>query len=152
MLSNLSLLGLWSLFSVALFFGVMVVRGFTPRAVKQGDGTTYRLSAGITLVVVAYLARSFYWDVTPSFLGGVFPGVWAVWYGWTGLAVNVVFTLVFLRGLYHLLVLLWLLIPLTDRGGWSVWTAAFYPDHNLFGGFINRLRFPRRGKRGGRND
>jgi hypothetical protein len=149
MLSDVSL---WSLFGISLLFGVMVVRGFTPHAVRKRDGTTFRLSAGITLVVTAYLARSFYWEITPALLRGFYPGVWALWFGWTGLAVNVVFTLVFLRGLYHLLVLLWLLIPLTDRGGWSVWTAAFYPDHNLFGGFINRLRLPRRGKRGGRND
>ncbi|MEI4262805.1 hypothetical protein [Roseovarius sp. D0-M9] len=135
----------------SLVGGLMVVRGFTPHSVERGQSTTFRLSAGITLVVIAYLARSFYWEITPSVMRGFFPGLWPLWFGWTGTAVNVLFSLVFLRGLYHFLVLLWLLIPLRERGDWSVWSAAFYPDHNIFSGIVGFLRRKPRGRKGRRS-
>jgi len=129
-------------FLVSLCTGVMVIRGFTPHAVERKQSTTFRLSAGVTLVVLAYVARAFYWGVVPLVVGAFDPAAWGAWFEVSGLTINVVFSLIFLRGLYHFLVLLWLLIPHADRGDWSIWTAPFYPEHSIFKGLVRFLRFP----------
>lgn len=129
-------------FLVSICTGAMVIRGFTPHAIERRQSTTFRLSAGITLVVLAYVARAFYWGVVPLLFGAFDPGAWDAWFEVSGLTINVFFSLVFLRGLHHLLVLLWLLIPKEDRAEWSIWTAPFYPDYSIFKGLVRFLRFP----------
>ena len=140
------------IFALSLLTGWMVIRGFTPHAVERKNSTTFRLSAGITLVVLASIARGFYWGVMPLFVAVVDPAAWAAWIGWSGLSVNVIFSLVFLRGLFPFLVLLWLLFPAADRAGYSIWSAPFYPEHSIFYGLVRFLRFPGKANRGGGND
>ncbi|WPZ28958.1 hypothetical protein T8A63_15190 [Sulfitobacter sp. OXR-159] len=135
-----------------LVLAYMVVRGFTPHAFHRDQSPTYRLSVGIALVVVSYVARSIYWEFTPLVIRSLDPSWWSLWFGMTGTAVNIVFSLIFLRGLYHLLVLLWLLIPARERRNWSIWQAPWFPDHNAFTRTVAQLRRRVGAKRGGRND
>jgi hypothetical protein len=121
---------------VGLALAAMIVRGLLPHSFVKAEGPTYRLSAGINLIILAYVARSIYWEWLPLFL----LDYWPVWYGMTGLAVNLIFSALFIRGLLHLLVLLWLLIPVEDRLLWSVWGAPWYPNHNPFTRFTVTLR------------
>mgnify|MGYP003644715735 CR=1 FL=1 len=129
---------------------VMIFRGLLPHSLVKTEGPTYRLSAGINLIIVAYVARSFYWEVVPVALRFVHPSAWASWYGYTGLAINMLFSLLFIRGLSHLLILLWLLIPSEDRKDWTIWSAPWYPNHNYFTRLSQRLRLRWRSKSGQR--
>mgnify|MGYP003112524363 FL=1 len=133
-----------------LVLAYMIVRGFMPHAAQRDRSPTYRLSAGVALVVASYIARAVYWELTPLVIRSLDPAWWSLWFGWSGKAVNIVFSLIFLRGLYHLLVLLWLLIPHQERRYWSIWQAPFYPDHNAFTRAVAQLRRRVGEKRGGR--
>lgn len=146
--------------TIGLLASVLIIRGFAPyalggRKMRDADGvvaTTYRLSAGVALVICAYATRTIYWDVVPDILRWLGDGVWARWYDATGTAVNILFGAIFLRGIYHFAVLLWLLIPDEDRAGWSVLTAAWYPRHNAWtravGAWRDKLVSRRKGEDG----
>ena len=135
---------------VSVVLAGMIFRGLLPHSLIKSEGPTYRLSAGINFMLAAYIARSFYWEVVPVALRFVHPSAWISWYGYTGLAINMIFSLLFLRGLSHLLVLLWLLIPNEDRNEWTLWTAPWYPNHNFFTRLSDRLRIHWRAKSGPR--
>ncbi|MGX9855791.1 hypothetical protein ACR03S_10180 [Limimaricola variabilis] len=120
----------------------MILRGFwAGHRARSAMGATYRLSAGVFLIVTAYVARSLYWEFAPLIATGlVAPGAWAEWFALTGTAINAAFSAVFLRGLYHLLVLLWLLIPREERVNWSLLEAPWYPDRAAFSRAVLALR------------
>lgn len=131
----------------------LILRGFGSHRTRDDLSATYRLSAGVVLIVIAYLARSLYWEFAPLvFAGLASPGAWAEWFALTGTAVNVVFSAVFLRGLYHLLVLLWLLIPRDERADWSLLEAPWYPDRAAFTRAVQALRFRWRSREKGDDD
>ncbi|WP_334061723.1 hypothetical protein [Limimaricola cinnabarinus] len=115
----------------------LILRGvWTGHRSRGGLSATYRLSAGVFLVVSAYVARSLYWEFAPLAAAGA----WSDWFAITGTAINAVFSAIFLRGLYHLLVLLWLLIPLEERPDWSLLEAPWYPDRAAFARAVQALR------------
>lgn len=146
------------LFAVALSAlgiasGSLILRGFGSHRARDDLSATYRLSAGVVLIVTAYLARSLYWEFAPVIAAGLIaPGAWATWFALTGTAVNVAFSAVFLRGLYHLLVLLWLLIPREERASWSLLEAPWYPDRAAFARAVFALRHRWRARQEGDDD
>jgi hypothetical protein len=142
----------YALFILTLGAGLCVIRGFTPHAMVKDEDVTYRLSAGISLVIIAYVARGFYWGVAPAIVNVAGPSLWDRWYEMTGTSVNLLFTAVMLRGLFHLLVLLLLLIPEEERGNWSIWSAPFYPTGRIVirtADLRARIRKPKPGKDAG---
>lgn len=119
----------------------LILRGFWEHRGRDDLSPTYRLSAGVMLIVTAYLARSLYWEFAPLILSGASsPDAWTEWFALTGTAINVAFSAVFLRGLYHLLVLLWLLIDEDKRSDWSLLEAPWYPDRAAFARAVQALR------------
>ena len=127
----------------------LILRGvWTGHRSRGGLSATYRLSAGVFLVVSAYVARSLYWEFAPLAAAGV----WSDWFAITGTAINAVFSAIFLRGLYHLLVLLWLLIPLEERPDWSLLEAPWYPDRAAFARAVQALRLRWRSPSNGDDD
>lgn len=127
--------------ALGVALAAMILRGFWDgRRVRSVMSPTYRLSAGVFLVVTAYVARSLYWEFAPLVAAGVRPGAWTDWFAITGTAINAAFSAVFLRGLYHLLVLLWLLIPREERADWSLLEAPWYPDRAAFTRAVQALR------------
>lgn len=113
---------IWGPKALAVVIAALVGRGLVAHLGGGRDDATNRLAAGLLLVFLAFALRSGF-VIARGVMG---------WIGGHSIAFNFAADLLFVWGVWNLLVLLWLLIPIEERGRWSVWTAPFYPKRWMF--------------------
>lgn len=88
------------------------------RVLTNERGTVFHLAASISLVLLAYVMRTLYWDALPMdmWLKDVY-----------GRQINVTFDAIALWGAMHGHVAIYRMIPQPERDNWTIWTAWAYP-------------------------
>lgn len=104
----------------------LVLRGIWPMLRASDDDAMPHLFRGIALLILTVILRALWWDVVPVLVHQPLLGELRAMIGgrpganFVIIAIGILAALSILRGL-------WRLIPSDERGGWSIWTAPFYP-------------------------
>lgn len=116
---------------VSFIMSLLVLRGFIPYLLSSHDGRhnsdlVRHLSLGVSLMFLAALARLTYYDMWRT-AGAYFHWIDAQQLNSTSQAANTLFNLGVGWAAYFALLFLLHAIPASDRGGYNILTAPFYP-------------------------
>ena len=116
---------------------LMGVRGLFPHLTQPRRVEAYHLAMAFVLCLLGGAGRTVYWDLVRTVLS---PEAWiALRDTFGGVQANVFWNLILIWAGLHLLKLLHLLIPLSERSNYSMWTAWNFPVH--LGRVLCVLRF-----------
>jgi len=103
------------------------VRGLAPHLFQPRRREAFHLAMAFVLVLIGGAGRTIYWDLLRTVVG---PEQWSYirdFFG--GIYANTLWNGILLWGGLHLLKLLHLILPLSERRRYSMWTAWNYPVH-----------------------
>ncbi len=104
-------------------------------------GLIRHLAAGLLLMHLVVLLRTFYWEVLAQMDTGI--GFWMISEMPAGGIVHILFNCLVVAAAYHSLKALWLAIPAQVRSDYSLIEAAFYPRMRIvrrIGALLAQLR------------
>lgn len=129
---------------IATVLLLMGVRGLFPHLTEPRRVEAYHLAMAFVLCLLGGAGRTVYWDLARTVLS---PEAWiALRDTFGGVQANVFWNLVLIWAALHLLKLLHLLIPPSERDKYSMWTAWNFPVHLRRVLCVLRLRNKRRKK------